>query len=56
MVKSNVTGVLDTIKWMNDLGVVVAGLALNVEATDETPENSVNPVWRDTLLSITTGL
>ncbi|EMR84903.1 putative fad binding domain protein [Botrytis cinerea BcDW1] len=56
VVKSNVTGVLDTIKWMNDLGVVVAGLALNVEATDETPENSVNPVWRDTLLSITTGL
>ncbi|KAF7894776.1 uncharacterized protein EAF01_010226 [Botrytis porri] len=56
VVKSNATGVLDTIKWMNDLGVVVAGLALNVATTDETPKNSVNPVWRDTLLSITTGL
>jgi hypothetical protein len=45
--------VVDTFRFLNQHGATVVGLGLNASrASTETPDNSVNPGWRDTMVSL----
>ena len=45
--------VVDTFRFLNQHGATVVGLGLNASrAATETPDNAVNPGWRDTMVSL----
>ena len=45
--------VVDTFRFLNQHGATVVGIGLNASsAANETPENAVNPGWRDAMVSL----
>jgi hypothetical protein len=53
VVMNNGQGVVDTFRFLNQHGAIVVGIGLNASsAANDTPDNSVNPGWRDTMVSL----
>ncbi|KAF2843079.1 6-hydroxy-D-nicotine oxidase [Patellaria atrata CBS 101060] len=53
VVKKNIGGLMKALRNINDAGALISGLAFNVDKPH--PSNSVNPAWRDTLISVVVG-
>lgn len=52
VVLGNGQGVVDTYKFLNQHGATVVGIGLNASSSDNTLQNSVNPGWRDAMVSL----
>jgi hypothetical protein len=53
VVLNNGQVVVDTFRFLNQHGAIVVGIGLNASsAANDTPDNSVNPGWRDAMVSL----
>lgn len=53
VVLSNGQGVVDTFRFLNEHGATVVGIGLNASSSaNDTPDNAVNPGWREAMVSL----
>jgi hypothetical protein len=53
VVLNNGKGVVDAFRFINEHGATVVGLGLNASSSaNDTPDNAVNPGWRDAMVSL----
>ena len=55
LVKSNSHGLTAALRTINANGAVISGVSVNVSQNAGTPDNSVNPAWRDAVFDAVVG-
>lgn len=55
VVEQNTGGLTSALRYINENGAVVSGVSVKADLKPETPQNSVNPVWRTAVFDAVLG-